>query len=427
MSQLRLQYGFSGMMLVDPIQQYQSAIDAGFSPAALMILVESNDFIPIVDACNGGFYYVDEPVEHNCSGGATAGRFKSLSDLSARHTYIGSTRPAAKFVISGYKRCSHNIIASGYADLMMYSSYINWDDTGIPICFVNLGFGSNLETAWNTGSGDQRNSWTDMQGVFGSKFSMTWIHGGGDEYDLLMGHATNLGLQAVWVYNGGPIDSVKLETFCQAAVAHGWLTRVDGPPLPIQLASFRAYASSRNGVTLRWTTITEINSYGFDVQRRRDEDVGFAELDHGFVKGQGTSLIFHEYDFADTAVSPGRWLYRLKMIDLDGSFSMSEPIIIDLPEGSEKRALPATFVLHQNYPNPFNPETEIRWEMAQAGRVRLTVYDLLGRQIAVLIDEAKPAGLNSVRFRPVNLNSGTYLYRLQSGESVATRRMILLK
>lgn len=427
MSQLHLQFGFSGIMIVDPAQQYQWALDAGFSPSSIMISVEPDFFTSIVDAYNAGFYYVDEPVEHNCSGSPSAGRFKSISDLDARHNYISSTRPSSAFVISGYKRCSHNIIASTHADLMMYSSYINWDRSGLPCCFFCMGWGDNLETAWLTGSDDQRNSWTDMQRVFGSKFSMTWIHGGGDEYDLLMGHATNLGLQAVWVYNGGPIDPVKLESFCQAAVTHGWLFRVEGPPLPIQLASFQAFPSLRGKVTLQWKTITEIDSYGFLVQRRREADEDFVELASGFVKGEGTSLIVHEYEFIDTTAFPGRWWYRLKMIDLDGSYSTSEPIAVDVTAESEKATLPAKYFLLQNYPNPFNPATVVTYQLPVASRVRLAVYDLLGREISVLLDEVKPAGVNSIRFSAANLTSGTYVCRLQTGSAVATQRMVLLK
>jgi hypothetical protein len=256
MSEFRLQYGFSGVFLGDPISQYQSALDAGFSPPSLMILVESDNFTPIVDACYGGFYYVDEPVEHSCTGAPTAGRFKSLADLDARHNYISSTRPSAQFVISGYKRCSHNVLASGHADLMMYSSYANWDNFGLPVCAVSLGFGDYLETAWIPGSSDQSGSWADMKRVFGGKFSMTWLNGGGDEYDPLLVTATSLGLQAVWLYNGGPVDSARLESFCQAAVAHGWLSKVDGAPLPVQLASFHAYPQSGSSVELQWRTIT---------------------------------------------------------------------------------------------------------------------------------------------------------------------------
>jgi hypothetical protein len=154
---------------------------------------------------------------------------------------------------------------------------------------------------------------------------------------------------------------------------------------------------------------------------------GFADVANGFVKGEGTSLVFHEYLFTDTTVSPGRWWYRLKMIDLDGSFSTSEPTSVDVLAESEKATLPANYFLLQNYPNPFNPTTVVSYQLPVTSRVRLTVFDLLGREISVLVDEVKPAGLNSIRFSAADLTSGAYIYRLQTSSAVATRRMVLLK
>ena len=427
MTELRLQYGFSGVLLLDAFQQYQAARDAGFNPATIMASVEAINFTPIVDTFEAGFYYVDEPVEHNCSGQPSGGRFKSTSDLEARDLYIASHRPGAKFVIDGYKRCSHNIIAAGYAEVMMYSSYVNWSKFGLPWCHVNMGWGEDYENPWSSGSGDQRDSWTDMQRVFGAKFSMTWLNAGGDEYDLLLGHAANLGLQGVWLYSPGPIDLAKLESFCAAAVAHGWLVRVDGPPLPIQLASFVAHSSSHDMVTLQWATLSEIQSYGFVVQRRPDGLQRFTDIPGGFVAGQGSTIVPHDYVFTDSTAGAGRWWYRLKMIDLDGTFSFSDPVVVDVVTGIEREPLPGSVVLYQNYPNPFNPETEIRWNMMDRGMVKLTVYDLLGREVTVLVQEVMQAGSYSVRLNASNLNSGTYLYRLQTGNVVATRRMVLLK
>ena len=89
--------------------------------------------------------------------------------------------------------------------------------------------------------------------------------------------------------------------------------------------------------------------------------------------------------------------------------------------------LPATAVLDQNWPNPFNPTTAISFELAQSGPVRLTVHDLLGREVAVLVDGVRPAGHHQVRFDASAEASGLYLYTLETPTSRLTRRMLLVK
>jgi len=93
----------------------------------------------------------------------------------------------------------------------------------------------------------------------------------------------------------------------------------------------------------------------------------------------------------------------------------------------EPRAVPVAFGLEQNYPNPFNPSTVIRYRIAEAGQVRMSVHDLLGREMAVLVDQAMPAGRYGVRWDARGFASGVYLYRLTAGKSVEVRRMLLLQ
>jgi hypothetical protein len=89
--------------------------------------------------------------------------------------------------------------------------------------------------------------------------------------------------------------------------------------------------------------------------------------------------------------------------------------------------LPAEFSLEQNYPNPFNPSTTIMYQLPRSSMVRLSVYDVLGREVAVLVDERKNAGSYEVKFDAVGLASGVYLYRLQAGEYVGTKKLLLIK
>jgi len=89
--------------------------------------------------------------------------------------------------------------------------------------------------------------------------------------------------------------------------------------------------------------------------------------------------------------------------------------------------LPTSFTLEQNYPNPFNPSTTITFELPKASMVRLTVYDMLGREVAVIVNERRDAGVHEVRFDGSGLSSGVYLYRLQAGEFVRTLKSVLLQ
>lgn len=89
--------------------------------------------------------------------------------------------------------------------------------------------------------------------------------------------------------------------------------------------------------------------------------------------------------------------------------------------------VPAVYVLSQNYPNPFNPSTLIQYSIPRSGRIRLTVFDILGREIASLVDAVQAAGIHKARFDGSSLSSGTYFYRLQAGDFVQSRKLLIMK
>ncbi len=97
------------------------------------------------------------------------------------------------------------------------------------------------------------------------------------------------------------------------------------------------------------------------------------------------------------------------------------------PPAGEVPAIPRVFALHQNYPNPFNPETQIRYDLPQDCQVSLVVYDVLGREVVRLIDEAQGAGYKEVRINSARFTSGVYFYRLQAGSFTDVKKMILIK
>jgi hypothetical protein len=182
-------------------------------------------------------------------------------------------------------------------------------------------------------------------------------------------------------------------------------------PLPIQLASLEASTVTGNGVTLTWSTLSETNNYGFYVQRNG--------TDLTFVAGHGTSLQLHTYSYTDNP-SSGRYQYRLKQVDLDGTATLSESLVIDV-------AGPSRFTLNQNYPNPFNPSTQIAFSVTKDGPVSLRVYDVVGREVATLVNESRKAGKYTEHFEGSHLASGLYMYVLRSSEGQLTGRMTVLK
>ena len=103
--------------------------------------------------------------------------------------------------------------------------------------------------------------------------------------------------------------------------------------------------------------------------------------------------------------------------------------ILDDPTSIDEQAskIPSAVVLHQNYPNPFNPITTISWWLTAGGPVKLTIYNLTGQKVIRLVDEEQSAGAHSIKVDASSLASGIYLYRLQTGNTVATRKMILMK
>jgi len=190
--------------------------------------------------------------------------------------------------------------------------------------------------------------------------------------------------------------------------------------VPVEMASFSADVFENN-VKLSWMTVTEKNNYGFDVERKNSSNKRQSEWQKvGFVEGNGTTSEPQNYWFDDQNIPPGNYSYRLKQIDLDGSSSYSK--IIEVNTGT-----PNSFSLEQNYPNPFNPSTVIGYRLSVNSVVTLKVYDLPGREIATLVDEFKPAGKYEVEFNGKDLSSGIYFYKLEAGNFIETKKMILLK
>jgi uncharacterized delta-60 repeat protein len=204
-------------------------------------------------------------------------------------------------------------------------------------------------------------------------------------------------------------------------------------PAPVELSSFTANVNG-NEVKLHWQTATEVNNYGFEIQRKALDNQSIEWETIGFVEGHGNSNSPKSYDFVDTDNLYGVVQYRLKQIDFDGGFEYSEVAEVKLDTEIK-------FKLSQNYPNPFNPTTTISYSIStppviarseatkqSVVNVVLTVYNTLGQKIATLVNNKEQApGSYTVQFDASNLPSGVYFYSLHTGNFSDTKKMLLLK
>jgi hypothetical protein len=191
------------------------------------------------------------------------------------------------------------------------------------------------------------------------------------------------------------------------------------PPVPVELTSFTA---SRQGsfVILNWSTATEQNNSGFDIERRNNTDqTDWVKI--GFVKGSGTSTVTKLYSYTDRITGYKDLTYRLKQIDFDGGYKYSNEVEI------KGGVLPQDYSLSQNYPNPFNPVTIIKFALPEAAKIKLVVYNMLGQVVKTLADGNYDAGTYQRTFDGTNLSSGVYIYELKANNVVLKQKMILMK
>ncbi len=190
---------------------------------------------------------------------------------------------------------------------------------------------------------------------------------------------------------------------------------------PVELSAFSAQ-TQKNQIRLLWTTSSESNNYGFDVEKSSDGD-NFQRLI--FIKGFGTTNLPQTYSFLDTDVPIGNYYYRLKQIDFDGQTTYSAKIEVRLNA-------PSDYLLAQNYPNPFNQATNISFELPEMSDVSLTIFNALGQAVKTLLDYNMRAGYHSVHWNGQDENgglvpSGLYYYQIQAGDYTKTRRLVLIR
>ncbi|MDR3665454.1 MAG: T9SS type A sorting domain-containing protein [Ignavibacteriaceae bacterium] len=202
-------------------------------------------------------------------------------------------------------------------------------------------------------------------------------------------------------------------------------------PLPVELSSFTLSNKSRS-VQINWTTSTENNCSKFEIERTSAETIGepFSWVTSGSIPASGSSTSINNYSFTEKNLQSGRYLFRLKIIDYDGSYKFSSILGVEI-------ALPKSFDLSQNYPNPFNPSTKIDYALPSDSKINIEVYSINGAKIIQLVNEDQSAGYYSVDFNSTltgkNISSGVYLYRFTAVDNTSgnnysiVKKMMLLK
>ena len=212
-----------------------------------------------------------------------------------------------------------------------------------------------------------------------------------------------------------------------AVVVFNFVDPCPSSPLPVELTSFTINFSGNN-IELNWETATEVNNYGFEIEKLKSnlviKDSEWEKV--GFVEGHGNSNSPIYYSFKDKIIeASGKYSYRLKQVDFDGTSSYSNTV--------EVNVVPASFDLGQNYPNPFNPSTMISFNLPSESKVSLIVYNATGQMVKELINNTISAGYNEVSFNASELTSGIYFYTLKaisadgSTNFQNTKKMLLLK
>ena len=194
--------------------------------------------------------------------------------------------------------------------------------------------------------------------------------------------------------------------------------------IPVELSSFTAVQNKEN-VILNWVTQTELNNRGFEMERKGLSDGQFLKI--GFVEGNGTTTIPNNYTYTDKPAQSGKFFYRFKQIDFDGSFTYSPTVEVDF------NSIPKQFALFQNYPNPFNPVTSIKYSIPYASKVKIIIYDALGQQVKQLVNEVQEPSNYEIDFNASRYASGVYFYSIHANSVdgkqnfIDTKKMVFVK
>lgn len=303
-----------------------------------------------------------------------------------------------------------------------YRSGSSWITASTPFA---QGINYEVEIYGNNSIGTLNYDYSGPNSVASNRWDV-WIDGVLVWNDILKGQMANDVNIDSWMFNGKSSSSNVANIFLDDFYYHN---DVASFPLPVELGSFMASASGRSAM-LNWSTLSEINNAGFEVQKCIKKNAGedFSAWEKaGYVTGNGTVNFPVDYNFEDKNLSKGIYKYRIKQIDFNGNFEYFYPQF-----GSELLIIPpVSFELKQNYPNPSNPRSKIDFSMPFDGNFSVKVYDVSGKEVASLADGYKTADYYTLDFDGSNLASGIYFYRvIAEGEGqkfIKTLKMVLVK
>lgn len=283
-----------------------------------------------------------------------------------------------------------------------------------------------IEDNWDYGqvrvSTNNGTSWIPLAGKYTQPGVNSFQPNGQPVYDGLMPH---------WVR-----EEISLANYATNQVKFQFQLRTDGSTvrdgwylddigvivynvIPVEMQSLTAFTSG-NEIMVSWTTAAELNNSGFNVEKRNDKSSGWQNL--AFINGKGTTSEKTNYSYRDKNPINGTNIYRLKQFDFDGSTRIYGPVEVDYQVTRE-------YSLSQNYPNPFNPSTVINYSIAREGHVEIKIFNILGSEVATLVDEFKEASRHTIELNidDMNIGSGVYFYSIKSGSFTQTRKMIVMK
>jgi hypothetical protein len=384
-----------------------------------------------------GYWEFDEgggttTVDHAQSKDATLNNF----DMTSSSGWVQSTIP-----LGSGTSTTHSSVTSGSWDFggLTISTAADTFDNPIDLCVTQINTAPNLLPSGSSTYLQDRYWVVNFFGTPGSfsvsmKFTVpgTFTNNGSANSALYTLYARSDNCDTGWTplivgasaITGTSLTFTGITSFSQFMIG-------TNDALPIQLASLSA-VDSADGVTLEWSTVSEVNTYGFYVERRPDSSQLYTTVS-GLIPGAGTTLEEHHYKWTDESVSKGSYVYRLKQVDLNGAFGYSHEIRVDVVLDVKTKPVPRVFSLKQNYPNPFNPSTFIHYEIPVASTVRLEIFNTLGQSTAILVNAQQEAGYYDVSWQPAK-PSGMYFYRLSATglddpkkSFVQVKKMLLLK
>lgn len=361
------------------------AEDTGVEPAQRDLLVSEvvGDGADSDNGNNNGFVEIFNASNHTITLDNVELRYYNTNPGSASQTIaLSGNISSGQYLVLTQSQTGFNALYGFDADFIGSSFYFNGGDDGVDLYSTSLA--AVLDNFNENGSGGSPWTWND---------------------DNVFERSDTTGT-----------DGTLVASWTEIAIGNGTPRGSNSnPPLPVELTSLIATAINK-GVMLNWSTATEVNNYGFDVEKK---SIGnWVKI--GFVDGHGNSNSPNDYSFIDSSPSIGEISYRLKQIDTDGAFEYSEIV-------TATSTNLAKYELHQNHPNPFNPSTVISFSLPEVSLVKITVYNAIGQKVIELTNKQMDAGTHTVNFDGSNLSTGFYFYRLETQNYSKTMKMILLR